>query len=190
MSIASTAAPTARRRFLSGVALVALLAGAAIAVTRLQSRLAPVDLASMSVSPPALVRPRLTETAAALAPPTQARPVSFAAPPPQDTRPPAPAAVAPQPGWERVMVAPELRVERVVPPSHAIVQERVLLEPERRVERQASGGATVVEIVPARYGYRERRVEQAPARTVIETIPAVWEWRPRAGAPPAVAPSG
>ena len=189
MSIASTAAPTARRRFLSGVAIVALLAGAAIAVARLQARLAPVDLASMSASPPALPRPRLTETAAASAP---VRPAAFSASRAayEETRPPPRAAAAPQPGWERVMVAPELRVERVVPPSYAIVRERVLLEPERRVERPASGGATVIEIAPARYGTRERRVEQAPARTVIETIPPVWEWRPRAGAPPAVAPSG
>jgi len=179
MSTASTARPVGRRRFMSGVALFALIAGA-LAYARYQGRVAPVALPLVAQSQPvAFVAPRMVESAAARAP---APPPVALAPRPQ----PQPA----QPGWERVMVSPELRVERVAPAAYAMVRERVLLEPERRVERVVDGSTTVVEVVPARYGYRERRVETQPARMVIDTIPAVWEWRPRAGAAPVVAPSG
>lgn len=182
MSNRSNAPPRARRSYMSGVALLALIAGASLAYARYQSRMAPITLPPASQTQfVATIRPRLAETAAARAPAT---PVALA--PPQF----APPRHAPQPdvkpGLERVMVSPELRVERVVPATYAVVRERVLLEPERVVERVANASGTVTETIPARYGYRERSVETNPARMVIDTIPAVWEWRPRAG----TAPSG
>lgn len=183
MSNASTARPPARRRLLSGVAILALIAGVSIAYARYQARVAPVALGS---APPAVsfrAPQRMVESAAARAPAPAPQPAPRAQPvvyaPAEREQPVA------QPGWERVMVSPELRVERVLPPAYEIARERILLEPERTVQR-VENGATLVEMIPARYGTRERTVESRPARTVIETIPAVWEWRPRV----IVTPSG
>ncbi|QLP98491.1 MAG: hypothetical protein HZY79_15460 [Rhodoblastus sp.] len=175
MSIASTAPPGVRRRFMSGVALIALIAGVSIAGARLYARLAPVTLASLESSAPARAPVPAPRVAAQLAP---SSPRAYVAPRMEPNG-------APDAGWVRVMAAPEMRVQRVAPAQYAVVKERVLIEPERRVER--ADGA-VVEIVPARYGVRERRVETRPAHMVEEIIPATWEWRPR----PAVAagPSG
>jgi len=178
MSIASTAPRGARRRFMSGVALVALIVGASIAVVRLQARLAPVTLPSLASV--ASERPRPVAPAPRLTPAVYApsRAASAGAEP-----------AAAEPEWVRVMVSPELRVERVAPAQYAVVQERVLLEPERRVERVVAAPTTIVETIPARYGYRDRRVETQPARMVVDTIPAVWEWRRRSPAAPS-SPSG
>lgn len=183
MSIASTAPRGARRRFMSGVALVALIVGASIAAIRLQARLAPVtlpSLASVAVERPRAVAPapRLTPAVYAPAIYAPARAASAGAEP-----------TAAEPEWVRVMVSPELRVERVAPAQYAVVQERVLLEPERRVERVVAAPTTIVETIPARYGYRDRRVETQPARMVVDTIPAVWEWRRRSSAAPS-SPNG
>ena len=157
MSIATSGRPVARRRFLSGVALVALIAGAAIALARLHARLAPVALPRLEAAA-APTRPQAAQPASA----TLAR-HAFMRSEPQGA----------EPERQHVMIAPELRVEHAVPAEYAIVKERILLEPERRID--LGGGRT--QIIPPRYGYRDRRVETRPARIEIETLPAVWERR-------------
>ena len=149
------APPAARRRFMSGVALLALIAATSIAVARYQSRIAAVALPALPSSHSIVFKPPLSETAAALAPATP----------------------LPSPGRDHVLIAPELRAERAVPATYTLVRERVLIEPERREERMENG-TPVSETIPARYGYRERRVETKPASMVIDTFPAVWERRP------------
>jgi hypothetical protein len=167
----------ARRGFLSGVALIALIAGAALAFGRLQQRVAPVRLPA--AQPAVAMKSR--NTPAQIAPRPQIEPRTFVrvvenparvmAPAPR-TPPPKPSTLAAdEPRWVRVMTAPERRYERTIPPVYGTIEERVLLEPER----------DVVETVPARYGVRTRRVLLEPARTVVDVVPATWEWRDRAG---------
>jgi hypothetical protein len=188
MSIASTASSVARRRLMSGVAVAALCAGVLIAYHRLQARIGPVELPALSaaatLSSLTTRSTAATSTAATLAPdrtpapraPSAQRVALSATTPRADSEPVRLVSAATEAGWERVMIAPERRVERMLAPVTALIDETVLLEPERVVER--ASGETVT--TPARYGVRARRVEVQPARTVIETVPAVWEWRRRA----------
>lgn len=107
MSIAS-GSPSARRRFMSGVAILALIAGVSIAYARLRERLAPATLPRLAAADPP--------------PPAQAAP----------GHPRTVMRVEADGVW--VMVAPERRVQRVAPAQYSIVKERILLEPERRVD--------------------------------------------------------
>lgn len=182
MSIASTASPVARRRLMSGVAVAALCAGVFIAYHRLQTRIGPVELPALSTAA-TLSKAATLSNVATLAPervpppraPIAQRAALSSSVPRSEAEPVRLVSAAAEAGWERVMIAPERRVERMLAPVAALIDETVLLEPERVVER--ASGETVT--TPARYGVRARRVEVQPARTVIETVPAVWEWRRR-----------
>lgn len=159
----------ARRGYLSGVALIALIAGAGLAFGLLRQRLAPVELpgaaatlAQVRRAPQAPVRLEAAPPVRVIEPVAPARRVDAA------TRPDATLA-SDESRWVRVLIAPERRYERTLPPVYGTVEERILLEPER----------DVVETVPAKYGTRTRRVLLEPARTVVEIVPAKWEWRDR-----------